>query len=107
MAIYAIVNEEGVVTNRVDAPADAPLDLFFPGQQIIEETEETGPAFIGYGYLPHTQKFQTARPFVSWSWSDELLDWVAPVPYPQDGLLHLWDEQTESWKAIEEEPADA
>lgn len=97
MAIYAILNNEGVVENRVDAPSDAPLDLFFPGQEIIEETEKTGPGFIGYAFLPEVQKFQTAKPFASWEWSSKLLQWVAPVPYPEGEALHLWDEASLSW----------
>ena len=26
-------------------------------------------------------------------------DWVAPVPYPQDGQIYHWDETTLSWKS--------
>jgi hypothetical protein len=36
------------------------------------------------------------KPHPSWVWND--VTWVAPIPYPTDGKLHIWDEATKSWK---------
>jgi hypothetical protein len=36
-------------------------------------------------------------PFPSWVLNEKGNLWVAPVPYPQDGKPHVWDEATLSW----------
>lgn len=34
-------------------------------------------------------------PYSSWEWVDG--EWVAPVPYPEDGNPYGWDEESLSW----------
>jgi len=31
---------------------------------------------------------------------DENAQWQPPVPYPTDGVMYAWDEETTDWKAI-------
>lgn len=31
------------------------------------------------------------------SWQAEGNEWVAPVPYPNDGKRYIWDEDTQQW----------
>lgn len=33
----------------------------------------------------------------SWVWSEEQVSWIAPKPWPQDGLPYLWDEEVMDW----------
>ena len=35
--------------------------------------------------------------YLSWVWNDELGQYEAPTPYPQDGEFYYWDENTTSW----------
>lgn len=39
------------------------------------------------------------QPFASWTWQDGA--WTPPQPYPSDGELYGWDEETASWKLID------
>lgn len=56
-------------------------------------------AGIGYEYDADNDVFIAPQPFPSWSLNDDF-DWVAPVPYPTDGEIYSWDEETESWVAV-------
>lgn len=38
--------------------------------------------------------------YPSWSWSDELESWVAPVEYPNDGKYYEWNEQEQRWDEV-------
>jgi hypothetical protein len=53
----------------------------------------------GYTYDQNHDAFITPKPFPSWTFSDNILDWVPPVPYPEDGNRYAWDENTTSWAA--------
>lgn len=37
------------------------------------------------------------KPYPSWSWNAEKLQWQAPVPYPEDGGFYVWDEEKQEW----------
>ena len=37
------------------------------------------------------------QPYSSWTWDSSNLKWVSPTPYPSDGKLYDWDEDTTSW----------
>ena len=55
-------------------------------------------AGIGYTYDPSLDAFIPPKPpFPSWYLDTTICNWVAPVPYPNDGNDYLWDEQTLSW----------
>ena len=51
----------------------------------------------GYAYDQTHNAFIPPKPFPSWTFSDNILDWVAPVAHPEDGKPYAWDEATASW----------
>lgn len=53
-------------------------------------------AGIGYSYNKTGDVFVSIQPFPSWI-LDENYDWIAPVPYPQDGNVYVWNEATQTW----------
>lgn len=57
-------------------------------------------AGIGYVYDPEKDAFIPPKPFESWILDEYSCLWNAPVPYPQDGSLYRWDENTTSWTLI-------
>ena len=60
-------------------------------------------AGIGYTFDPDMGEhgaFIPPQPFPSWS-LDEDANWQAPVPYPEDGGLYAWDEDGQTWTAVE------
>jgi hypothetical protein len=36
------------------------------------------------------------KPYNSWTWSDEAMEWLPPIPQPKD-YPHEWNEETGSW----------
>lgn len=59
-------------------------------------TEGKNFASQGCIYYPEFENFSTPQPFPSWSLDSNLI-WQPPTPYPTDGCLYTWDEQTLSW----------
>lgn len=53
-------------------------------------------AGIGYTYDATLDVFITPQPYPSWT-LDADLNWQPPVPYPTDGKMYSWDEDTQSW----------
>jgi len=56
-------------------------------------------AGIGYIYDETLDVFTAPKPYPSWS-LDENAKWQPPIPYPTDGEIYSWDEETQSWKQI-------
>lgn len=54
-------------------------------------------AGIGYKYYEDLDAFVPPQPYASWNLNEKTYTWTAPVPYPEDGLVHDWDEETLSW----------
>ncbi len=54
-------------------------------------------AGVGYAYSVGYDAFIPPQFYPSWLFNATILDWVAPVPYPDDGNLYVWDENTISW----------
>jgi len=54
-------------------------------------------AGLGYVYDGANDVFYAQQPYPSWSLRVETWTWEAPVPYPADGKLYIWDEPTQSW----------
>ena len=60
-------------------------------------------AGIGYTYDSVNDVFYAPRPsnqtgvFYSWTIGAPTWIWQPPIPYPDDGQLYYWDEQTQSW----------
>lgn len=57
-------------------------------------------AGIGYTYDANLDAFVAPQPFPSWV-LDADAQWQAPVPYPTDGKMYAWDEDTLSWVETE------
>ena len=48
-------------------------------------------AGIGFHYDPTNDWFHAPQPFPQWQ---------APVAYPTDGLMYVWDEELADWQAV-------
>lgn len=58
-------------------------------------------AGIGYKYDEELDAFIPPQPFESWTLNAYTAKWMAPKPYPQDGRVYFWEEETLSWKEVE------
>lgn len=54
-------------------------------------------AGIGYTYDEARDAFIPPKPFESWLLNENTCLWDAPVPYPTEGGVHVWDENTLTW----------
>jgi len=54
-------------------------------------------AGVGYAYSVEYDAFIPPQTYPSWVFDVTVLEWVAPVPYPDDGNVYIWDENTLSW----------
>jgi hypothetical protein len=57
-------------------------------------------AGIGYKYIEENDCFLEPKVYNSWI-LNENCDWEAPIPYPEDGILYDWNEETLSWDVVE------
>lgn len=123
MAHFAKVNN-GIVEDIIVAEPDF-FDTFIddtPGEWIqtsynthggVHYDPETGEpsadqtkalrmnyANIGGTYDAEKDAFIPVKVFDSWVLNEETCLWEAPVPYPTDGNLYRWNEDTQTWDAL-------
>ena len=69
-----------------------------------EVTEEAGfrknYAGIGYTFDAGRDAFIPPKPFNSWVLNEDTCLWDAPTPYPADGKMYRWDEDTTAWVEV-------
>ena len=69
-----------------------------------EMTEEAGfrknYAGIGYTFDAGRDAFIPPKPFNSWNLNEDTCLWEAPTPYPADGKMYRWDEDTTAWVEV-------
>ena len=69
-----------------------------------EMTEEAGfrknYAGIGYTFDAGRDAFIPPKPFNSWVLNEDTCLWDAPTPYPADGKMYRWDEDTTAWVEV-------
>lgn len=59
-------------------------------------------AGIGYTYDAARDAFIPPQPFASWTLNETSCLWEAPVAYPEDDNMYIWDEDTTSWVLAQE-----
>ena len=57
-------------------------------------------AGIGYTYDSVLDAFIAPKPYPSWLLNTATCQWQAPIPYPTDGKMYSWDEETQSWVEV-------
>jgi hypothetical protein len=57
-------------------------------------------AGIGMSFDRKRDAFIAPQPYPSWTLSEQTCQWEAPVAYPTDGVMYVWDETVTNWKAI-------
>jgi hypothetical protein len=58
-------------------------------------------AGIGYTYDEERDAFIPPKPYNSWVLNEDTCLWDSPVPYPSDGEMYAWDENSENWVLFE------
>jgi hypothetical protein len=57
-------------------------------------------AGIGYYYDSIRDAFIPPKPYPSWTLNEESCLWQSPIPYPNDGKMYNWNEETGNWEEI-------
>jgi hypothetical protein len=57
-------------------------------------------AGIGYTYNEELDAFIPPQPFASWTLNESTYSWEAPVAYPEDGEMYIWDEAAGNWEIV-------
>jgi hypothetical protein len=57
-------------------------------------------AGIGYLYDTTNDVFISPQPYPSWT-LDEAWNWQPPVSYPTDGGMYVWNEDEQTWEALD------
>jgi hypothetical protein len=60
-------------------------------------------AGIGYRYDSERDAFIPPTPYPSWKLNEDTCLWDAPIPYPTDGKIYLWNEHAQEWTFTKEE----
>ena len=114
MAHYALLDENNIVTEVitgrdewevVDQIKDWERYYGAIRGQECKRTSYNGNirknfAGIGYTYDWDRDAFIPPKPYPSWILNEQTGRWEAPVPYPNDGVMYKWDEDSLDWVAI-------
>jgi len=57
-------------------------------------------AGINYTYDAKKDAFIQPKPYPSWVLNEDTYDFDPPIPYPNNGTPHAWDEDTTSWVEV-------
>ena len=57
-------------------------------------------AGIGYTYDEKLDAFISPKPYPSWIFNDEIIDWEAPVPLPDQDKDYFWNEDLKKWLGL-------
>ena len=128
MAYFAQLDEHSIVLQVIVVGNDTINNLPFP------ESEPVGVAFCkslfgadtiwaqtsynanfrynyaGIGYTfdatpTPNGAFIPPKPYPSWLLNTNTFQWEPPVPYPNDGKMYYWDEETQSWVLMPDQEA--
>ena len=113
MAHFARVNAKGVVEQVIVAEqefintlADASSWVqtsynTHAGQHILGGTPlRKNYAGVGYTYDEERDAFIAPKPYTKWILNEETCRWEAPIPYPTDGLLYVWNDNKGLWEEL-------
>ena len=107
MAHFAKINKTNIVTDVIVAEQDfinsgKVGDSFLWIQTSYNGSFRKNYAGIGFQYDKTRDAFIAPKPYPSWILNETTCRWEAPVAYPDDGKLYLWNEENERWDLIEE-----
>ena len=114
MAHYAFLNSKNIVTevipginenDLIDAKIPELWYSEFRGQKCIRTSYNGNIRFnyagVGFKYDSTLDAFIAPKPHKSWKLDKEVCQWIAPIPYPEDGLMYWWNEEVLDWEAIQ------
>ena len=105
---FVELDENGIVVRSIVAghvfgeEGEAWCSSVWGGFWKQSDTEQRRHAEPGYRYIPEADLFVGFQPFPSWQLDNNYM-WAAPIPYPSDGKVWGWNEETLSWEFVRDE----
>ncbi len=113
MAHYAFLDENNIVTEVIVGVDETELIegkdpetwySEFRGQACLR-TSYNGNirknfASVGFTYDADLDAFIPPKPYESWELDSETAQWVAPIPYPTDGIVYFWNDKDADWSPV-------
>tara|TARA_Y100001951_G_C11154167_1_gene190951 strand:- start:160 stop:483 length:324 start_codon:yes stop_codon:yes gene_type:complete len=102
MSHFAKIDNDNVVTEVIVSEQDfinsgVVGDSFRWIQTSYNNNFRKNFAGIGGTYDKTRDAFIPVKPFPSWVLNETTCRWDAPVAYPDDGKIYLWNEETTDW----------
>lgn len=101
--IQVIVAEQSDIENGVFGDPSSWLKTSYNtrnGKHPTGEAFRKNFAGIGYTYDQGRDAFIAPKPFESWILDEDTCLWEPPIKFPEDGKLHLWDEENQKWNEV-------
>jgi len=111
MAHYAFLNENNIVTEvivgideteLIDGSDPETWYGEFKGQTCKRTSYNNNIrknfASVGFTYDSERDAFIAPKLFTSWVLDEETCRWIAPIPYPTDGLNYFWNDNKVEWE---------
>jgi hypothetical protein len=75
------------------------------GEPSADQTKSLRKNFAGvnFTYDSTEDAFIPPKPFNSWTLNETTCLWEPPVAHPDDGERYTWNEETQTWDALESE----
>ena len=58
-------------------------------------------AGVGFYYDESLDAFIPPKPYPSWILDEDTCQWASPVPWPDDGIPYIWDEENVKWAQVD------
>ena len=102
-----IVETVEVVSNDIATTEQASVDFLntlYNTRDVWKQTSynkriRKNFAGIDYQYDQQKDAFIAPKPYASWILNETTCIWEAPTPYPDDGEMYTWNEETLSWES--------
>ena len=102
-----IVAEQDFINNMVDTSPGQWIQTSYNTYGGVHKLDGTplrkNFAGVGFSYDETKDAFIPPQPYDSWTLNEDTCLWEAPVEYPDDSKRYLWNEETQSWDAVESE----
>ena len=109
LGIGNIVERVEVVSNDIATTEQAGVDFLnnlYNTRDVWKQTSYNhnirknfaGP---GFTYDQTRDAFISPKPYESWVLNEDTWQWETPIPMPTDGQPYRWNEENQSWDAIE------
>ena len=101
-----IVETVAVVSNDIATTEQASVDFLntlYNTRDVWKQTSYNNNirknfAGIDYQYDQQRDAFIAPKPYASWILNETTCIWEAPTPYPDDGEMYTWNEETLTWE---------